>query len=138
VSDKSKIEWTDATWKSIRSARASASRLGGTASSRRSPNPKVAFFFKQWGGVRKKETGRELDGESYDEIPERRQTPVAVFTSSMKPLANSIIGSAATVTLDLHENPGDLGGANRKLIQHGVVRAGFDRHGGFLRQQQSF
>jgi len=32
--------------------------------------PKIAFFFKQWGGVRKAETGRELDGETYDEFPE--------------------------------------------------------------------
>jgi protein gp37 len=37
---------------------------------------KVAFFFKQWGGVRKSETGRELDGRTYDEFPERRQIPV--------------------------------------------------------------
>jgi len=29
----------------------------------------VAFFFKQWGGVKKKETGRELDGRTYDEFP---------------------------------------------------------------------
>lgn len=29
----------------------------------------VAFFFKQWGGVRKKETGRELDGRTWDEYP---------------------------------------------------------------------
>lgn len=29
----------------------------------------VAFFFKQWGGVRKKETGRELDGRTHDAIP---------------------------------------------------------------------
>jgi len=29
----------------------------------------VAFFFKQWGGVRKKETGRKLDGVTYDELP---------------------------------------------------------------------
>lgn len=29
----------------------------------------VAFFFKQWGGVRKKKTGRELDGRTYDEMP---------------------------------------------------------------------
>jgi protein gp37 len=36
----------------------------------------VAFFFKQWGGVRKSETGRELDGQTYDEFPERRQNPV--------------------------------------------------------------
>lgn len=29
----------------------------------------VAFFFKQWGGVRKDLTGRELDGRTYDEMP---------------------------------------------------------------------
>ena len=29
----------------------------------------VAFFFKQWGGVRKKKTGRRLDGKTYDEFP---------------------------------------------------------------------
>jgi protein gp37 len=29
----------------------------------------VAFFFKQWGGVRKKRTGRELHGRTYDEMP---------------------------------------------------------------------
>lgn len=31
---------------------------------------KVAFFFKQWGGVNKKKTGRELKGRTYDEMPE--------------------------------------------------------------------
>lgn len=30
---------------------------------------KVPFFFKQWGGVRKNETGRKLDGRTYDEFP---------------------------------------------------------------------
>ncbi len=29
----------------------------------------VAFFFKQWGGVRKKLTGRVLDGRTWDEMP---------------------------------------------------------------------
>ena len=29
----------------------------------------TAFFFKQWGGVQKKKTGRELDGRTYDEFP---------------------------------------------------------------------
>lgn len=29
----------------------------------------VAFFFKQWGGVNKKRTGRELDGRTWDERP---------------------------------------------------------------------
>ena len=31
---------------------------------------RVPFFFKQWGGVRKKEAGRSLDGRTYDELPE--------------------------------------------------------------------
>jgi protein gp37 len=30
---------------------------------------KVPFFFKQWGGVRKSATGREISGSTYDEIP---------------------------------------------------------------------
>lgn len=29
----------------------------------------VPFFFKQWGGVRKKKTGRKLDGRTYDAMP---------------------------------------------------------------------
>lgn len=31
----------------------------------------VPFFFKQWGGVRKKEMGRELDGRTHDAMPQR-------------------------------------------------------------------
>lgn len=29
----------------------------------------VPFFFKQWGGVNKKKAGRELDGQTWDEMP---------------------------------------------------------------------
>lgn len=29
----------------------------------------VSFFFKQWGGVRKKKTGRLLEGRTWDEMP---------------------------------------------------------------------
>lgn len=32
-------------------------------------NSGVAFFFKQWGGARKHETGRHLDGRTWDELP---------------------------------------------------------------------
>jgi protein gp37 len=32
---------------------------------------RVPFFFKQWGGVRKKKSGRLLDGRTYDEYPQR-------------------------------------------------------------------
>ncbi len=31
----------------------------------------VPFFFKQWGGVRKNKSGRELDGRTHDEVPDR-------------------------------------------------------------------
>jgi len=30
----------------------------------------VAFFFKQWGGVNKKRTGRTIEGRTWDEMPE--------------------------------------------------------------------
>jgi protein gp37 len=31
---------------------------------------RTAFFFKQWGGVNKKKTGRLLDGRTWDELPQ--------------------------------------------------------------------
>ena len=33
----------------------------------------VPFFFKQWGGVVKKKTGRVLDGEVWSQLPARKQ-----------------------------------------------------------------
>jgi protein gp37 len=36
---------------------------------RRCKEMEVPFFFKQWGGVHKKEAGRELFGKTYDEMP---------------------------------------------------------------------
>ncbi len=35
----------------------------------------IPFFFKQWGGVRKANNGRRLEGRIYDEIPARTQNP---------------------------------------------------------------
>lgn len=35
----------------------------------------IAFFFKQWGGVRKKEKGRKLDGRTYDQFPPISSAP---------------------------------------------------------------
>ena len=32
-------------------------------------NTKTAFFFKQWGGLRPKSNGRELDGREWSEFP---------------------------------------------------------------------
>jgi protein gp37 len=37
---------------------------------------KVPFFFKQWGGVRKKEAGRMLLGKTYNGYPKRVQNPI--------------------------------------------------------------
>jgi protein gp37 len=35
----------------------------------------VPFFFKQWGGVRKSEAGRMLEGRTYDYMPDRPRVP---------------------------------------------------------------
>ncbi len=35
----------------------------------------IPFFFKQWGGVRKKKTGRTLRGQTHDGFPKRVQHP---------------------------------------------------------------
>lgn len=43
----------------------------------------VPFFFKQWGGVRKKSMGRRLDGRTYDEFPERVQNAVSSVEECM-------------------------------------------------------
>ena len=37
---------------------------------------KIAFHFKQWGGVNKKRAGRLLDGRIWNEWPSRRWLPV--------------------------------------------------------------
>jgi protein gp37 len=45
----------------------------------------VPFFFKQWGGVRKGLTGRLLDGQTYDEYPDRHSSsPVASEVDRMR------------------------------------------------------
>lgn len=43
---------------------------------------KIPFFFKQWGGVRKSETGRELNHRTYDELPSISR--VAVPSSALR------------------------------------------------------
>ena len=39
----------------------------------------VAFFFKQWGGMNKKLNGRELKGQTYDEMPKIPETEFELF-----------------------------------------------------------
>ena len=36
----------------------------------------AAFFFKQWGGINKKKTGRELGGRTYDAMPFRNELQI--------------------------------------------------------------
>lgn len=36
----------------------------------------VPFFFKQWGGTRKKQNGRRLEGEDWSQMPEDREQAV--------------------------------------------------------------
>jgi protein gp37 len=45
----------------------------------------VPFFFKQWGGVWKKRTGRELDNRTWDELPSIRRTGPVAGSYSYRP-----------------------------------------------------
>ncbi len=40
----------------------------------------VPFFFKQWGGVRKKPNGRMLEGRTWDELPSNHSRKVMIAT----------------------------------------------------------
>jgi protein gp37 len=53
---------------------------------------KVPFFFKQWGGVRKKATGRKLAGRTYDEMPKRRLSPMPASFGIPSVLVDQIAG----------------------------------------------
>jgi protein gp37 len=44
----------------------------------------VPFFFKQWGGVRKKAAGRKLRGVTHDEFPMRVQHPALPTQSRLR------------------------------------------------------
>jgi protein gp37 len=48
---------------------------------------RVPFFFKQWGGVRKSKAGRELDGRTYDGVPQRVQQPVLEHSRRLAAIA---------------------------------------------------
>jgi hypothetical protein len=61
---------------------------------------KVAFFFKQWGGVRKAKTGRRLEGKTYNEFPERVHHPV-MRSEDCSRLASEIESRYTSKTLPL-------------------------------------
>jgi len=50
----------------------------------------VAFFFKQWGGVQKKKAGRELEGRTWDQMPE-----LVTISSSCAMTSTQDVGTAA-------------------------------------------
>jgi protein gp37 len=47
----------------------------------------VPFFFKQWGGVRKSEAGRELQGQTYDAMPKRHLRKIPAHHARMELVA---------------------------------------------------
>ena len=59
---------------------------------------KVPFFFKQWGGVRKSEAGRKLQGRTFDEMPKRTRYPIPAKPDRLAMIAevgNWELGSTA-------------------------------------------
>lgn len=60
---------------------------------------RVPFFFKQWGGVRKKKNGRLLRGQTYDEYPARVAATVperescSVFAESLRESVREMFSS---------------------------------------------
>lgn len=57
---------------------------------------RVPFFFKQWGGVRKKVAGRELDGRTYDAVPfgvERLTAPARAERARRLLLAHELVSA---------------------------------------------
>lgn len=59
----------------------------------------IPFFFKQWGGVRKKTAGRKLNGRTYDEVPEITKRPQPSKDRRTK-LANDLRDSWTFTTRD--------------------------------------
>ncbi|MCA1790211.1 MAG: phage Gp37/Gp68 family protein, partial [Thioalkalivibrio sp.] len=45
------------------------------------------FFFKQWGGVRKKAAGRLLEGRTYDEFPPVINAPIAARAERLEAIS---------------------------------------------------
>ena len=46
-------------------------------------NAKLPFFFKQWGGAKKKKAGRELEGRTWDEMPVQPLEPESRVSSGL-------------------------------------------------------
>ena len=73
------------------------SRNGFSRSVEQCEDAGVPFFFKQWGGVRKKVAGRTLLGRTYDGFPKRVQNPTLPATLRQRHVSE--IESGALVQL---------------------------------------
>jgi protein gp37 len=71
----------------------------------------IPFFFKQWGGVRKSQAGREFDGRTYDEMPERESAAMPAREVRQRLLEDTIRWQSAWDLLDLSVNSKNRFGA---------------------------
>jgi protein gp37 len=44
----------------------------------------IPFFFKQWGGVNKKKTGRILEDRTWNQIPQQGEVSYAPFATKLR------------------------------------------------------
>ncbi len=65
----------------------------------------VAFFFKQWGGVRKSRNGRELDGAAHDQIPPRPSRPIPSLNDRRALIAELEAEPAASALMIREKHP---------------------------------
>jgi protein gp37 len=49
----------------------------------------VPFFFKQWGGVRRNEAGRVLDGRTHDDVPPRQAVQVPPAPNRLRAITSA-------------------------------------------------
>jgi len=67
----------------------------------------VPFFFKQWGGARKSQTGRDLEGRTYDEYPARIRAEVPDKSTCVK-LAREFLKSTQRSLASLNFEPATI------------------------------
>jgi len=63
----------------------------------------VPFFFKQWGGVRKKLAGRELNGRTFDEFPQFGRSEFPPKTKRMQ-ILRSVESEVANLLRHANDN----------------------------------
>jgi protein gp37 len=51
----------------------------------------VPFFFKQWGGIFKKRTGRLLDGQTWDQFPMLKESASVMFNTAIVDTAENVV-----------------------------------------------